>query len=922
MMSFKKDFWSTAMDSAGTPGFTANFESKDSSGSGRSRSMQRWSKNTVIPKSAEVIEVVFDAKEIKKHALEWTLKNVTVQPGDFVIVLAVIPSTNTGWNKWGLTKLSGECTKPKLEPWTELREQTRDSCKQILQEVQKTCDEKKVHTRVKVVRAESKGFVALEAAKSKATWVVLDRHFKQEGKYCLEKLQCNVVIVNRFDVKILRLNLKRSPESEKKDSPPDSPFEDLCNLTALPGEEKCGATEGIQTKIPKPGTSSSSTELGTPLTTTSSPTDFFSSSSSDAGTDPGFSSTNIGLDVLEEDAQTREISERIKAFSHLKDGTRFAGSDYDIEMASSIETPKKSYADQNYTNMLSNPKSIPFSGKTQPLFDLYASKDSSKRLSIDLGKSLPFLKTEAVRRASTSGPVLSMTHKPIQDRDSSSLSRPSEFMQLSQKLKIPVSPSITSTIAIHRNKPPTSDLHALLSSKREGTPRKCLLSQYISEKEFKAQPDLEQERQDQEKIELSSSFRITMSSSKHAPPGPPPLCSICQHKSPQFGRPPQRFSYNELQLATNGFSEQNFLAEGGFGSVYRGVLPDGQTVAVKQHKLASSQGYKEFCSEVEVLSCAQHRNVVTLIGYCIEDHRRLLVYEFICNGSLDSQLWGQNRPLLEWESRKKIAVGAARGLRYLHEESRVGCIIHRDMRPNNILLTHDFEPMVGDFGLARWQPNGDLGVETRVLGTFGYLAPEYAQSGQVTDKADVYSFGVVLLEIATGYKAIDFSRRKGQQCLTEWARPLLEAQRYNELADSRLANNYNEHQMCSMLYTASLCISPDPLLRPRMSQVLRMLDGDEMLDRSGSPYSIWSNKPKKELTLPSTLNVKNNSRRFSISSEACTPTLSSRQFSKSFEPIFSHSGKVPHERSKEAYNGARICSRMACENIFDIEVNT
>ncbi|KAG7997583.1 hypothetical protein I3843_01G218000 [Carya illinoinensis] len=220
-------------------------------------------------------------------------------------------------------------------------------------------------------------------------------------------------------------------------------------------------------------------------------------------------------------------------------------------------------------------------------------------------------------------------------------------------------------------------------------------------------------------IEFSGNVREAISLSRNAPPGPPPLCSICQHKAPVFGKPPRWFSYAELELATGGFSQANFLAEGGFGSVHRGVLPDGQAVAVKQHKLASSQGDLEFCSEVEVLSCAQHRNVVMLIGFCIEDRRRLLVYEYICNGSLDSHLYGRHQEPLEWSARQKIAVGAARGLRYLHEECRVGCIVHRDMRPNNILITHDFEPLVGDFGLARWQPDGDTGVETRVIGTFG-----------------------------------------------------------------------------------------------------------------------------------------------------------------------------------------------------------
>ncbi|KAF8388841.1 hypothetical protein HHK36_025521 [Tetracentron sinense] len=331
-------------------------------------------------------------------------------------------------------------------------------------------------------------------------------------------------------------------------------------------------------------------------------------------------------------------------------------------------------------------------------------------------------------------------------------------------------------------------------------------------------------------MDFSGNVREAISLSRNAPSGPPPLCSICQHKAPVFGKPPRWFSYAELELATGGFSQANFLAEGGFGSVHRGVLPDGQAVAVKQHKLASSQGDLEFCSEVEVLSCAQHRNVVMLIGFCVEDRRRLLVYEYICNGSLDTHLYGRNQDPLEWSARQRIAVGAARGLRYLHEECRVGCIVHRDMRPNNILITHDFEPLVGDFGLARWQPDGEMGVETRVIGTFGYLAPEYAQSGQITEKADVYSFGVVLVELVTGRKAVDIDRPKGQQCLTEWARPLLEEYAMDELVDPRLGNHYSEHEVYYMLQAASLCIRRDPHSRPRMSQVLRILEGDMVMD--------------------------------------------------------------------------------------------
>ncbi|KAA8540300.1 hypothetical protein F0562_024137 [Nyssa sinensis] len=410
-------------------------------------------------------------------------------------------------------------------------------------------------------------------------------------------------------------------------------------------------------------------------------------------------------------------------------------------------------------------------------------------------------------------------HESSSDTDSENLSHSSTSLGLE--------PSMVELLSSHHQ-----SLHHLEESSHRSNNRaqtsttKALLEKF-SKLDREVGFGMQKDRTD---LDFSGNVREAISLSRNAPPGPPPLCSICQHKAPVFGKPPRWFTYAELELATGGFSQANFLAEGGFGSVHRGVLPDGQAVAVKQHKLASSQGDQEFCSEVEVLSCAQHRNVVMLIGFCIEDRRRLLVYEYICNGSLDSHLYGHHRDPLEWPARQKIAVGAARGLRYLHEECRVGCIVHRDMRPNNILITHDFEPLVGDFGLARWQPDGDMGVETRVIGTFGYLAPEYAQSGQITEKADVYSFGVVLVELVTGRKAVDLNRPKGQQCLTEWARPLLEECAIDELVDPQLGNHYNEHEVCCMLHAASLCIRRDPHLRPRMSQVLRVLEGDMIID--------------------------------------------------------------------------------------------
>ncbi|XP_031273393.1 inactive protein kinase SELMODRAFT_444075-like [Pistacia vera] len=348
-------------------------------------------------------------------------------------------------------------------------------------------------------------------------------------------------------------------------------------------------------------------------------------------------------------------------------------------------------------------------------------------------------------------------------------------------------------------------------------------------------------------IERTSSIRKAMSISIKNPPMPPPLCSICKHNAPIFGKTPRKFSYKEIARATGGFVNENFLAEGGYGKIYRGVLPDGQVVAVKQHKTLSAQGASEFVSEVEVLSCAQHRNLVMLVGYCFETEW-LLIYEFACNGSLDKHLYGrESDEVMSWTNRMKVAKGAARGLRYLHEDCRVGCIVHRDFRPNNILLTHDFRPMVGDFGLARWQADGQLAEETRVVGAFGYLAPEYTQTGLITEKADVYAFGVVLLELLSGFKATDFSRNTGKQFVMDWGKPLLEKKMVNEIIDPRLDQFYVEKEVECMMYATSLCISPIPEQRPTMSKVLKILEGDIAADHMAYNLSrhCTPNYPKK-----------------------------------------------------------------------------
>ncbi|XP_024537326.1 proline-rich receptor-like protein kinase PERK13 isoform X2 [Selaginella moellendorffii] len=309
----------------------------------------------------------------------------------------------------------------------------------------------------------------------------------------------------------------------------------------------------------------------------------------------------------------------------------------------------------------------------------------------------------------------------------------------------------------------------------------------------------------------------------HSDPAPP-VCLICE--SQKRFRTTTNFTYAELEEATLNFSPGNFLAEGGYGPVYRGILKDGRYIAVKRNKDASTQGEKEFKAEVEALSGAQHRNLVTLLGFCIEGGKRILVYEFVCNKCLDWHLSAANTNVLPWSARHAVAVGAARALRYLHEGCRTGSIVHRDVRPHNILLTHDYTPKVGDFGLARWQSNDDSPAQTRLVGTLGYLAPEYISSGEVTTKTDVYSFGVVLLELITGRRAINLSLPAGETSLIEWARPMIETRDAESLIDKRLGDKFNMYELHCMIHAASFCLRAAPSERAKMSQILRIL-GEE-----------------------------------------------------------------------------------------------
>ncbi|XP_057969746.1 proline-rich receptor-like protein kinase PERK1 [Malania oleifera] len=309
-------------------------------------------------------------------------------------------------------------------------------------------------------------------------------------------------------------------------------------------------------------------------------------------------------------------------------------------------------------------------------------------------------------------------------------------------------------------------------------------------------------------------------------PLPPPSPGI------SLGFSKSTFTYEELAMATDGFSDANLLGQGGFGYVHKGVLPNGKEIAVKQLKAGSGQGEREFQAEVEIISRVHHRYLVSLVGYCITGSQRLLIYEFVPNNTLEFHLHGKGCPTMDWPTRMKIALGSAKGLAYLHEDCHPK-IIHRDIKSANILLDFKFEAKVADFGLAKFSSDVNTHVSTRVMGTFGYLAPEYASSGKLTDKSDVFSFGVMLLELFTGRRPVDTTHTFMEDSLVDWARPLLgralEDGNFDILADQRLQNNYDPNEMACMVACAAACVRHSARRRPRMSQIVRALEGDVSL---------------------------------------------------------------------------------------------
>ncbi|XP_074579921.1 LRR receptor kinase BAK1 isoform X2 [Curcuma longa] len=279
----------------------------------------------------------------------------------------------------------------------------------------------------------------------------------------------------------------------------------------------------------------------------------------------------------------------------------------------------------------------------------------------------------------------------------------------------------------------------------------------------------------------------------------------------------KRFSLRELQVATDGFSNKNILGRGGFGKVYKGRLADGSLVAVKRLKEERTPGGElQFQTEVEMISMAVHRNLLRLRGFCMTPTERLLVYPFMANGSVASCL----------------RVGAARGLSYLHDHCDPK-IIHRDVKAANILLDEEFEAIVGDFGLAKLMDYKDTHVTTAVRGTIGHIAPEYLSTGKSSEKTDVFGYGIMLLELITGQRAFDLARLANDEdvMLLDWVKGLLNEKKLEMLVDPDLLSNYIGEEVESLIQVALLCTQSSPTDRPKMSEVVRMIEGDGLAER-------------------------------------------------------------------------------------------
>ncbi|CAA7038097.1 unnamed protein product, partial [Microthlaspi erraticum] len=307
---------------------------------------------------------------------------------------------------------------------------------------------------------------------------------------------------------------------------------------------------------------------------------------------------------------------------------------------------------------------------------------------------------------------------------------------------------------------------------------------------------------------------------------------------------PRRFSLGELLVATDNFSTKNVLGRGGFGKVYKGRLADGSLVAVKRLKEERTEGGElQFQTEVEMISVTVHRNLLPLRGFCVTPTERLLVYPYMANGSVASCLKErpQGNPALDWPTRKHIALGSARGLAYLHDHGEQR-IIHRDVKAANILLDEEFEAVVGDFGLAKFMNRKNSHVTTAVRGTIGHIAPEYLSTGKYSEKTDVFGYGVLLLELITGQKAFDLARLANDDdiMLLDWVKKVLKEKKLESLVDAELEGNYVDTEVEQLIQMALLCTRSSSLQRPKMYEVVRMLEGDGLAEK----WEEWQKEEK------------------------------------------------------------------------------
>eukprot|EP00253_Pinus_taeda_P032571 PITA_32571 len=286
----------------------------------------------------------------------------------------------------------------------------------------------------------------------------------------------------------------------------------------------------------------------------------------------------------------------------------------------------------------------------------------------------------------------------------------------------------------------------------------------------------------------------------------------------------QVFEMKTLAAATENFHANNMIGEGGFGAVYKGTTRDGIKIAVKKLTLKSMQGKVEFLNEVKLVAKIQHRNLVKLLGCCAEGAERLLVYEYLPNNSLHKILFDPNaRRSLGWQERYNIIIGVTRGLLYLHEDSRLR-IIHRDIKASNILLDEKLNPKIADFGLARLFGEDETHVTTKVAGTHGYMAPEYAMHGQLSIKADVYSFGILVLELMSGRKNVDFNLSSETEILLQWAWRLYKRGNIITMIDPEIIETCNDwEQALRCIHVGFLCTQAEALLRPSMSTINLMV---------------------------------------------------------------------------------------------------